>query len=182
MCTPWIWGIVKPSVMWVPWEVCIPYLRNCQGISDVSVLGGVHTLNWMNCRGISDVSALGGVHTLNWMNCRGISDVSALGGVHTLNWMNCRGIRDVSALRGCVIHWIWVIVICFGFLVLNLTSEYGTATPYAQALCPKETGGTALSRSWGSVFSIAHLALTWMSLLATSLPLSCWLLQRQLYN
>jgi hypothetical protein len=39
----------------------------CQGIRDVSSLGGVHSLKLFCCSGISDVSALGGVHTLNLM-------------------------------------------------------------------------------------------------------------------
>jgi hypothetical protein len=54
-------------------------------------------LNLTGFNGISDVSALGGVHTLDLRYCRGISDVSALGGVHTLNLSNCQGISDVSA-------------------------------------------------------------------------------------
>jgi hypothetical protein len=52
--------------MLVPREVCIPCI--CAGvvacISDVSALGGVHSLNLSNCFGISDVSALGGVYSL----------------------------------------------------------------------------------------------------------------------
>ena len=43
----------------------------------------VSTLN--NISNITDVSALGGVHTLDLSYCRNITDVSALGGVHTLN-------------------------------------------------------------------------------------------------
>ena len=40
-------------------------------------------LSW--CNNITDVSGLGGVHTLNLVGCTNITDVSALGGVHTLN-------------------------------------------------------------------------------------------------
>jgi hypothetical protein len=36
----------------------------CTGISDVSMLGNVHTLHLRGCRGISDVSMLGNVHEL----------------------------------------------------------------------------------------------------------------------
>jgi len=36
------------------------------------------------CSGITDVSALGGVHTLDLSFCHNITDVSALGGVYTL--------------------------------------------------------------------------------------------------
>ena len=39
-------------------------LRYCSKITDVSALGGVHTLDLRYCRSITDVSALGGVHTL----------------------------------------------------------------------------------------------------------------------
>ena len=37
-----------------------------------------------DCNGVTDVSALGGVHTLSLSWCKGVTDVSALGGVHTL--------------------------------------------------------------------------------------------------
>jgi hypothetical protein len=76
-------------------------LAGCRDISDVSALGGVHTLDLSGCGNIHDVSALGGVHSLNLSGCQGISDVSALGGVHSLNLSGCQGIHDVSAL-GCV--------------------------------------------------------------------------------
>ena len=55
----------------------------CFKITDVSALGGVHTLNLSGCSNITDVSALGGVHFLNLSHCSNIMDVSALGGVHT---------------------------------------------------------------------------------------------------
>ena len=51
-------------------------------ITDVSALGGVHTLDLSECSNITDVSALGGVHTLDLSECSNITDVSALGGVH----------------------------------------------------------------------------------------------------
>jgi hypothetical protein len=59
---------------------------NLESISDVSALGGVHTLDLSDCENISDVSALGGVHSLHLSGCPGISDVSSLGSVHTLNF------------------------------------------------------------------------------------------------
>ena len=42
-----------------------------------------------NVSDVSDVSALGGVHTLSLNGCRYVSDVSALGGVHTLDLSMC---------------------------------------------------------------------------------------------
>ena len=39
-------------------------LRGCSNITDVSALGGVHTLDLWGCNKITDVSALDGVHTL----------------------------------------------------------------------------------------------------------------------
>ena len=56
------------------------------------------SLDLSECRNITDVSALGGVHTLTLTNC-GITDVSTLGGVDTLNLFGCRDITDVSALN-----------------------------------------------------------------------------------
>jgi hypothetical protein len=75
-------------------------LRKCSDITDVSALGGVHTLDLSDCRNIYDVSALWGVHTLNLHGCRNITDVSALGGVRDLNLCACWEITDVSALGG----------------------------------------------------------------------------------
>ena len=74
-------------------------MSESDSISDVTTLGGVHTL-YMNG------NALGGVHTLNLSCC---DNVSALGGVHTF-YLSGReslmdvnitgGVRDLS-LRGC---------------------------------------------------------------------------------
>jgi hypothetical protein len=78
-------------------------LSNSQGITYVSAMGGVHTLDLINCcggGGIGDVNALGVVHSLDLRSCDGITDVSALGDVHILNLSNCRDIRDVSAFLG----------------------------------------------------------------------------------
>jgi hypothetical protein len=75
-------------------------LSACSGVTDVSMLGGVHTLNLSNCRGVTDVGMLGGVHTLNLSGCSGVTDVSMLGGVHTLDLSCCRGVTDVSMLGG----------------------------------------------------------------------------------
>ena len=74
-------------------------LSECSNITDVSALGGVHTLNLSWCSKITDVSALGGVHTLDLRGCSNITDVSALGGVHTLDLTYCSKITDVSALK-----------------------------------------------------------------------------------
>jgi hypothetical protein len=67
-------------------------------ITDVSVLGNVHSLSLRCCYKITDVSALGCVHTLNLHGCRYITDVSALNNVYDLNLSGCNNITDVSAL------------------------------------------------------------------------------------
>jgi Leucine-rich repeat (LRR) protein len=64
-------------------------------ITDVSLLGNVHTLKLSFCEKITDVSALGNVHTLELMYCKNINDFSALINVHTLNLCGCE-ITDVS--------------------------------------------------------------------------------------
>ena len=74
-------------------------LSYCHGITEVSMLGNVHTLDLSGCSNITDVSMLGNVHTLNLSHCTGITDVSMLGNVHTLNLSWCSGITDVSMLR-----------------------------------------------------------------------------------
>jgi hypothetical protein len=74
-------------------------LSYCRGVTDVSALGGVHTLNLRGCSGVTDVSALGGVHTLDLSHCANVTDVSALGGVHTLD-LSHTNVTDVSALGG----------------------------------------------------------------------------------
>ena len=73
-------------------------LNNCSNITDVSGLGGVHTLDLSYCDKITDVSDLGDVHTLDLSYCGEIMNVSVLGGVHTLNLSWCSGITDVSGL------------------------------------------------------------------------------------
>ena len=40
-------------------------LRGCSSITDVSALGGVHTLDLSHCSNITDVSALSNVYTIN---------------------------------------------------------------------------------------------------------------------
>ena len=55
------------------------YTRNVQcslvlhgsDITDVSMLGNVHTLDLRGCKEITDVSALGNVHTLDLSYCKG---------------------------------------------------------------------------------------------------------------
>jgi len=41
-------------------------------------------LNLSGCPGVTDVSALSNVHTLDLSGCPGVTDVSALSNVHTL--------------------------------------------------------------------------------------------------
>jgi hypothetical protein len=72
-------------------------LSYCTGVTDVSALGGVHTLD-LTWTDVNDVSALGGVHTLDLSWCKAVTDVSALGGVTTLTLKGCRAVTDVSAL------------------------------------------------------------------------------------
>jgi len=66
-------------------------------LSDVSMLGDVHTLNLTECRNVSDVSMLGKLHTLNLSRCFGVTDVSMLGNLYALNLTLCN-ISDVSML------------------------------------------------------------------------------------
>ena len=94
---PWIaklklWGATDASLrsLMENFNVFELDLSGCDGITDVSMLGGVHTLNLRECEGITDVSALGGVQTLNLVECKGITDVSALGGVVNLTLQNGR--------------------------------------------------------------------------------------------
>ena len=60
------------------------------------------TLDLSYCRKITDVSMLGSVHTLNLSWCENITDVSTLGSVHTLNIRGCSDITDTSMLTGVV--------------------------------------------------------------------------------
>ena len=52
-------------------------------ITDVSMLGNVHTLNLCGTK-VTDVSMLGNVHTLN-LRYTQVTDVSMLGNVHIIN-------------------------------------------------------------------------------------------------
>jgi len=70
----------------------------CKQITDVSMLGNVHTLILYACKQITDVSMLVNVNTLNLNWCNGITDVSMLGNVHKLDLHNCYRITDVSML------------------------------------------------------------------------------------
>jgi hypothetical protein len=69
---------------------------HCYGITDVSALGGVYTLDVSYYNRVRDVSALDNVHKI----CIQISDVRALGEVHNLDMKHCYGITDVSTLGG----------------------------------------------------------------------------------
>ena len=66
-------------------------------VSDVSMLGKVHTLNLSNCYKVTDVSALGNVHTLDLSGTK-VSDVSALKNVRELNLFGCYNVTNVSTL------------------------------------------------------------------------------------
>jgi hypothetical protein len=68
------------------------------GITDVSDLRYVHTLNLTGCRNVTDVSSLIGVYDLNLTYCLGVADVSYLRNVHTLDLSFCYGVTDVSDL------------------------------------------------------------------------------------
>ena len=102
----WCAGITDVSALG---KVHTLNLYRCINITDVSALGSVHTLYLEGCINITDVSALGSVYDLNLQGCIGITDVSMLGSVHTLNLRRCTSITDVSALtnvhtlniRGC---------------------------------------------------------------------------------
>jgi hypothetical protein len=69
-----------------------------QGITDVSMLGNLDTLDLYYCRKIKDISMLGNVKNLNLSFCYRITDVSMLGNVHNLDLTSCSGITDVSML------------------------------------------------------------------------------------
>jgi hypothetical protein len=97
--------LIKSKVCDISKQISVN-LSGCDEITDVSALGGVHTLDLFSCLNIIDVSALGGVHTLWLSGCSNITDVSALGGVHTLDLSYCSQITDVSALGG--VHTLWL--------------------------------------------------------------------------
>lgn len=65
-------------------------------ISDVSMLGNVHTLILSKTK-ISDISMLGNVHTLD-LSWTEISDISVLKNVHTLSIVNCQNITNIPKL------------------------------------------------------------------------------------
>jgi hypothetical protein len=57
----------------------------------------VHTLDLCRCEQITDVSMLGNVHSLD-LSFSNITDVSALGNVYRLDLTCCDNIKDLSAL------------------------------------------------------------------------------------
>jgi hypothetical protein len=67
-------------------------------ILDEYMLGKLHSLD-LHVSDISDVSILGTVHTLNLSSCVSITDVSKLYNVQDLNISCCGGITDVSMLH-----------------------------------------------------------------------------------
>lgn len=72
------------------------------GITDVSMLGRVHTLTLAGLSRLSDVSALGGVHELTVAACPWVCRVAALNTVHTLTILRCDlvGVSRAGELRG----------------------------------------------------------------------------------
>jgi hypothetical protein len=74
-------------------------LYGCEGITDVSPLRYVRFLNLSGCCEIVDVSSLRDVYSLDLSYCSKVVDVSALGNVHCLNLRSCHQIIDVRALR-----------------------------------------------------------------------------------
>ena len=82
---------VLVSLMTYPRKQLHIKLSGCSEVTDVSMLGNVHTLDLSCCSNVTDVSMLGNVHTLNLSYCSKVTDVSMLGNVHTLKRWKCRG-------------------------------------------------------------------------------------------
>ena len=74
------------------------HCRPLRNITDVSMLGNLHTLDMSYCENITDVSMLGNLHTLIMSYCENITDVSMLGNLHTLDISGCQQITDISML------------------------------------------------------------------------------------
>ena len=72
------------SLMTYPRKQLHIKLSGCSEVTDVSMLGNVHTLDLSCCSNVRDVSMLGNVHTLNLSYCSKVTDVSMLGNVQTL--------------------------------------------------------------------------------------------------
>lgn len=53
-------------------------LRRCVGVTDVSALDGVHTLDLCGCAGVTDAGALETVRTLN-IKSGGVLNIDILG-------------------------------------------------------------------------------------------------------
>ena len=75
----------------------------CKNITDVSMLGNLHTLKMCYCD-ITDFSMLGNLHTLDISDCKHITDVSMLGNLHTLKMHYCNFSIDVSMLGNVIIY------------------------------------------------------------------------------
>ena len=86
------------SLMMYPNKQLQIKLIDCPDVTDVSMLGNVHTLDLIDCDNVTDVSMLGNGHTLNLSGCFNVTDVSMLGNVHTLNLSDCDNVTDVSML------------------------------------------------------------------------------------
>jgi hypothetical protein len=82
------------SLMTRPEKQLSLLFQNCDGISDISALGNVHTLYLYNCKNISDVSALGNVHTLYLYDCKNISEC------HRVSYPNngCQSTRQCTEI------------------------------------------------------------------------------------
>lgn len=86
-------------------------LNGCTGVSDLSALKGLSSLQMLylsGCTGISDLSPLQGLaalQSLDLMSCTGISDLSPLQELTALSSLDIRGctrITDLSPLQGLV--------------------------------------------------------------------------------
>jgi hypothetical protein len=86
------------SLMTYPRKQLHIKLNGCDSVTDVSMLGNVHTLNLSHCSNVRDVSMLGNVHTLDLSHCYNVTDVSMLGNVHRLNLSHFSNVSDVGML------------------------------------------------------------------------------------
>ena len=70
-------------------------------IKDVRALSRLYKLNLSGCKNVTDVSALGGVHSLNLSYCN-ITDVRAIRRVKRLDLSYCHNIKDFSAFDASI--------------------------------------------------------------------------------
>eukprot|EP00039_Didymoeca_costata_P002209 m.58255 g.58255 ORF g.58255 m.58255 type:complete len:512 (+) comp11167_c0_seq1:66-1601(+) len=72
-------------------------LRSCELLRDVSPLSNIHYLCLANLN-ITDVSLLGNIHTVVLEECNSVVNVDALATVNTLTIIRCQGIVDIATL------------------------------------------------------------------------------------